>query len=204
MPAFFHPPETFERVLVLGVGGGAVIRLLNRFVQPKQIVGVERDVTHLNIARRFFDIGPERACLHCADAVDWLGAYRGDRFDMIVDDLFVGRNGEPERAVDAGTRWFNLLSRNLSADGVLVMNFASVAELRKSAYYKSQTVPRHFQTAFRLSMPLFENSVAAFLRASSDSRRLRRRLASLPDLDPRRPSNRLRFRIQRLHAAASG
>ena len=36
-PAFFRSPEAIRRVLVLGVGGGAVIRLLNRFVRPDEI-----------------------------------------------------------------------------------------------------------------------------------------------------------------------
>ncbi|HHH44614.1 MAG TPA: class I SAM-dependent methyltransferase, partial [Gammaproteobacteria bacterium] len=41
VPAFFYPPAELQRILVLGVGGGAVIQNLRRFVQPQQIVGVE-------------------------------------------------------------------------------------------------------------------------------------------------------------------
>ena len=51
LPAFFLPASSLKRVLVLGVGGGAVIRQLNHFLQPEQIVGVELNPVHLEVAR---------------------------------------------------------------------------------------------------------------------------------------------------------
>ena len=88
LPAFFREPATIRRVLVLGVGGGAVIRLLNRFLEPDSITGVELNPTHISVARRFFGIDRRQAMLVHDDAVKWLGKYRGPPFDYIVDDLF--------------------------------------------------------------------------------------------------------------------
>src|SRR5690606_1943682 len=37
MPAFLYPPGAIRRVLLLGVGGGTVIRQLQAFVRPREI-----------------------------------------------------------------------------------------------------------------------------------------------------------------------
>ncbi len=93
VPAFFRAIGSVRRVLVLGVGGGAVIGLLRRFVVPDAIVGVELNPLHLFVARRFFGVGQQAARLVQADAVRWARDYPGPPFDMIVDDLFGEQNG---------------------------------------------------------------------------------------------------------------
>lgn len=197
LPAFFLPPGAVRRVLVLGVGGGAVIRLLQHFVQPERIVGIELNPVHLSVARRFFGIGGKRVELHEADAAGWMRRYRGEPFDLIIDDLFGGSGGEPVRAVEARPEWFRTLLRPLAPHGALVMNFAGVEELGR-AWYGSAATRRRFRAGFRLSTAQNENAVGAFLRRDADSATLRRRLAGVPGLDPARKSTRLRYRIRRL------
>lgn len=51
LPAFFYPPETIKRVLVLGVGGGAVIHQLQRYIKPEEIIGVELNPVHIMLAK---------------------------------------------------------------------------------------------------------------------------------------------------------
>ena len=198
IPAFFHTPVVIRRVLVLGVGGGAVIRLLNRFVRPDEIIGVELNPTHLQIARRFFGVGRRQATLIHADAVEWVRHYRGTAFDLIVDDIFGEEAGEPQRAVAADTGWVNRLQRHLSPEGTLVMNFATRTELESCAYFQDAAVQKRFSSAFRLNKPQYENTIAAFLAASSTSRQLRRNLALQPGLDPGVKSTRLAYRIRRI------
>ena len=86
LPAYFRPVDTIRRVLVLGVGGGAVIRLLHHCMQPPEIVGIESDPVHIYIARRFFGVTSQMADLVEADAVGWLRDYTGPKFDLIIDD----------------------------------------------------------------------------------------------------------------------
>ncbi|MFQ5643422.1 MAG: oxidoreductase, partial [Thiogranum sp.] len=105
LPAFFYPPGAIRRVLVLGVGGGAVIQQLRRFVQPDLIIGVELNAVHLSVARRFFALKGKGVQLIRANAVDWVQQYRGAPFDMIIDDLFGDADGEPQRAVFADRAW---------------------------------------------------------------------------------------------------
>ena len=198
LPAFFLPPARVRRVLVLGVGGGAVIRQLNHFLSPQQIVGVELDPTHLQIAREFFEVEQENVELHEADARWWLKQYRGEPFDMIIDDLFTDAGGDPQRAVEADGPWMRRLLKHLVADGVLVANFGSPQELKECAYFWQPSIGNKFEVAFQLTTPLYENAIAAFVRQPADSAALRGRLRSLPGLNPDHKSSKLNYRIRRL------
>ncbi len=197
LPAFFQPPQELRRVLVLGVGGGAVIRHLQRYVQPAALVGVELSPVHLSLARRFFGVRGPGLRLECADAVDWVRRYRGPAFDLIVDDLFGDHQGEAQRAVYAGAEWVGRLEACLSPRGLIVSNFASSLELDTSAYRIDARCRRHFAAAFRLSTPQNHNAVGVFLRQSASARQLRRRLTAIPPLDPRRRHG-LTYRIRTL------
>jgi spermidine synthase len=198
IPAFFLNPEAIRRVLVLGVGGGAVIRLLNQFLRPDEVVGVELNSTHLHVARRFFGVGRHQAKLVCADAVKWIDDYRGPRFDMIVEDLFGEEFGQPKRAVIADRSWFIRLRTHLSSSGVLVMNFASLEDLKSCAYFRTRDIRNRFSSAFRLHKPQYENSIAAFLTEPSTSGQLRRNLARAPCLDSNMMKGRLDYRIRQI------
>lgn len=197
LPAFFRPAGAVGRVLVLGVGGGAVIRLLHDLLRPRLIIGVELDPIHLYVARRFFGIHRERAELFESDAVDWLRRYRGPRFDYVVDDLFGEVDGEPVRTVEADHRWFETLSRNLVDDGVLVMNFDSARALNCAHRTLDRTMPNGFASVFRLGLPGYQNAVGAFVRQSVAARQLRPRLRG-PGVACGTRLGRLPFRIQRI------
>lgn len=198
LPAFFGAVEGVCRVLVLGLGGGAVVRQLQHFVRPRAIVAVELNPVHLQVAQRFFGIDPEVVTLVRADAHSWVRGYGGAGFDLIVDDLFAGEDGEPVRAVTANAKWFDRLVRLLAPRGTLVMNFPASADLRTSGYCSSPSVARHFAAAYRFTHPLHHNVVAAFLRAPSSPATLRANLEAVPALDLRRKGCRLRFAVRRI------
>ncbi|MDH5325706.1 MAG: fused MFS/spermidine synthase [Gammaproteobacteria bacterium] len=181
LPAYLSNPATIKNVLVLGVGGGAVVRQLQHFLHPTRITGVELDPMHLYIAKRFFKINRPNTYLYEHDAVHWLRSYQGPKFDYIVDDLFSDASGEPERAVEADHGWFSLLLKHLSSNGVLVMNFVSAKELKRSAFFSNRLVKSQFRSAFKLETPSNENAIAAFLKTASSTKALLRNL-SAPEL----------------------
>lgn len=197
LPAFFYAPGELRRVLVLGVGGGAVIRQLCQFIQPEAIVGVELNTVHLSIARRFFGVKGAGVLLEQADAVDWVRRYRGPGFDMIVDDLFADDAGEPQRAVFADADWVDSLSRCLNPGGAIVSNFTSPLELSVSAFLGDAACRRRFRSAFSLSTSRNHNAVGVFLDKPADTRALRERLKRIPLLDPRK-SRGMRYHIRTL------
>ena len=198
IPAFFYPADTIKRVLVLGVGGGAVIQHLRRFIRPKLIVGIELSSIHLTVAKKYFKISGADVKLECADAIQWMHRYAGPPFDLIIDDLFSDADGEPERAVPANTKWARLLARNLSPNGGIVLNFASRRELLSSAFCVNDRLRRSFVSGFSLSTNNNHNAVGVFLRDAATTRTLRHRLTEIPEISPCRKTNPLTYNIRTL------
>lgn len=198
LPAFFYPQNTIKRVLVLGVGGGAVIQMLKHFVKPVEIVGVELNPVHLFVARRFFNVKGKGIKLYQDDAVDWLKNYRGEKFDLIIDDLFGEYEGEPVRVVKPNQVWFNCMLKHLTSDGLVVGNFINQDELKKSAALTHNVLNKKFASVFQLTSTFNENFVGAFLKQKSTSQFLRKRLVETPGLNPDLKTSRLRYKLRRL------
>ncbi len=81
-----------KRCLVLGVGGGDVIRVLEHYYPRISIIGVERDPVMLQIAKNHFGLLETKAFLVLADAAAYIArVHKKDSFDCIIVDLFIGR-----------------------------------------------------------------------------------------------------------------
>ena len=198
IPAFFYPQKTIKRVLVLGVGGGAALHMLRYFVSPDQITGVELNPIHISVAKRFFNLKHKSIELIEADAIVWLNNYRGEKFDMIIDDLFAEEEGEPVSVVEANAKWFSCMLKHLSKDGVIVRNFVSKEELLNSAGLSNKTISRRFSSVFQLTSCLNENFVGVYSKLQVNSRVLRKNLIKTPKLNPGLKTCRLRYRICQL------
>ncbi len=198
LPAFFYPPGRIQRVLVLGVGGGAVIRQLLHFADPCEIVGVELNATHLMLAKRFFGLRNKKITLIEDDAIHWIDGFRGAKFDLIIDDLFTEEDGLPVRAAAADSKWFNLLFKHLSPGGTVVSNFISVKDMKKCAYFTDPALRARIVSAFRLTTPATENSVAVFLMTAAESSMLWNNLNAHPDLARALHTKKLRYNIRSL------
>jgi spermidine synthase len=194
--ALFSPPLQLRRVLVLGVGGGAVIRQLLALFPQVQITGVELNPVHLQVARRHFGLHDARVTLHAENAITWLALYDGEPFDLVIDDLFGECDGLPCRAVSADADWFDMLATHLQPDGALVMNFAGATEVRRSDWGKGGTSVRRFPYAVSLSTPTCENRVVTFLARAVSVAGLSAAVAAQPLLKPAH----LRYRARSLRA----
>ena len=198
VPAFFNEPNTIKNILVLGVGGGAVIHQLQRFIEPDSIVGVELDSTHLYLAKRFFGVNEALAELHEAEAVSWLKNYKGKKFDLIIEDLFGERDGEPYRAVIPDKSWFKLLNKNMSKNGILVMNFISQQSFKSSAVFNDVESGKIFESIFQIKMPIYDNVLGIFLKKQSSSSVLRDNLKAHPRLGKNIRNKNLSYSIKQL------
>ena len=198
LPSFFYPPGQINRVLVLGVGGGASLLQLHHLVMPKEIIGIELNSIHLYIARRFFNADQASIELIEADAVTWLSQYQGEPFDLIIDDLFKEEKQHPVRAVAVDTEWMSLLLRNLTNTGALAINFVSWDELKQSAWFANPAPSWQIRSAFQLTTPALDNSVGVFLRKVSDNRTLRTNIMCNAQLEQGIRNKKLRYRIRQL------
>ncbi len=197
IPAFFKPVDEIKQVLVMGVGGGSVIRQLNRFVSPKHIIGVELNPIHIYVAKKYFGINHSEAELIEADAVSWLNDYDGPPFDLIIDDLFTEEEGEPVRAIAADHEWLSVITRNLNSRGMLVMNFISTKTLKSCALLSEQR-DKDYRSAFQISMPVYDNAIGIFLTFDASSTELRINLKEQPKLGASLNKNNLNYTIRKL------
>ena len=198
LPSRFYAPGELKRVLVLGVGGGAVIHMLNQFAAPQAIVGVELNRIHLQVARQYFGLRYRNLQLVQANAIDWLINYDGEPFDLIIDDLYFEEQGQPTRAIAADASWFDVLLDHLTDDGMLVLNFVSQKEWKQSAYFAEAFVRKEFPSAYRFTTPTCHNAVVAMLRQPKALREFRDRLRGQPVLDERNARCRLRYKVNKI------
>ena len=156
LPAFLEPTR-LKSILVLGIGGGAIMQMLNRIVPGARITGVEIDPVHVELGERFFGLAETGSDLFVADARQWVKDYSGPGFDFIIDDLFDESNGEPRRAVPMDSHWFNALRRLQRGPGLIAANFAELKEFRHSAFKVDRN---HLPSGFTFRHRNLENLVA--------------------------------------------
>lgn len=114
-------PRRRRRVLLLGLAAGSVARAVRALDPRAEIVGVELDRNVLRAARRHFGLDALRVEVVTGDALVYLRRTRR-RFDLIVEDLFVGPSRsvhKPDWLADEGYR---LIGRRLRRDGIVVSN----------------------------------------------------------------------------------
>lgn len=198
LPALLLPDPAVKRVLLLGVGGGAVINQFTHLLSPDQIVGVELDPVHLQVARRFFFVQRDSVTLHHADAIAWLKNYRGEKFDVVIEDLFSEQGGEPVRVATADQAWFRLLKRHLRPGGALVINFEDASQMRASGAAYQSTLNGKPDIRYQFNQPSYGNSVCAFMGDTVSPAILRARLDKLLANYPASRGKSQKFRIRRV------
>ncbi len=198
LPALMRPPGGVQKVLLLGLGGGAVVHLLNHFVKPQHITAIELDPVHCQIAKRFFNVRYDNCELVNGDAIQWVGRKsrykRPPTFNLIIDDLYGEEDREPVRAVAASTDWANQLTRLLTNDGMLVSNFVTGSELRQSAYTNCQKTRKLFASIYQFSNPNYQNCIAAMSRTPLQRPQFKSNLSDFPELRSARYQNSFAFR----------
>ena len=132
--SYLYQPHP-RRVLVVGLGGGAMVRFLTHHEPQVQIDAVEIDPAVVRLAGQYFGVrsgGTVR--IHTADAVTFVES-TADRYDVIFMDAFLRPSDETD-TTGVPTRlktvaFLGRLKRALAPGGVIAFNInehASMAE----------------------------------------------------------------------------
>jgi SAM-dependent methyltransferase len=196
-PVLMLPPARRRSLLVLGLGGGSAARVLRALAPRARIVGVERDAAVLRAARRRLGLAALGVEVVEADARDYLAGLRG-RFDLIVEDLFVG-SGRGVHKPDwlAGAALARLADR-LAPGGLLVSNSLDEAPATASAFAKL------FPASLCLAVRDYDNRVLVGASAPCTAAALRRALVREPLLAVTLPRLRVRTLTRSGRAPRSG
>jgi spermidine synthase len=188
-----------KRVLLLGVGGGAAVHLLRDWCPDVQITGVELNAVHLTLARRYFNLKGKNLSLIRGDARQYVEQYRGEKFDLVIEDLFGGNNGAPDRTFEADNRWCTALGRLVTSKGALVINTLERRQLLATAFVKDEKVRSRWQSGLCLTVPAYENHVGAFFRKPVSPGQLQKAIRADERRQQQEKSGQLRFKITAMH-----
>ena len=196
LPAFSYPQSTIKRVLVLGVGGGTILQQIKKYLKPDSITGIELNPVHLYVAQNYFALKHSGIKLIKDDAISWLTNYKGEKFDLIIDDLFGHHNGEADRVIKVNQQWANKLLNQLNPEGMLTINFGSNNELKNSALLSYKKIYKQLSSVLRLTLPDYENAIGVFSRVRFEQRKIRENFIKETSLSSKSKLKNLNYKVK--------
>lgn len=159
---FRHPQE---RVLILGLGGGGMVRFLEKAFPGTRVEAVEIDPAVVEIAGKYFETAPGTDFrIHVEDAFVFLERARGP-FDAIYFDAFLEPAVDPDAAAMTRrlktTEFLRGLHRQLAPGGVVAFNLIEVEE-STPGYLAS--IREAFPQVYEFSVPGTGNLVVVATR----------------------------------------
>ncbi|MEW6325392.1 MAG: fused MFS/spermidine synthase, partial [Nitrospirota bacterium] len=129
------PPDA-RRLLLVGLGGGALVRSLQR--GPMVVDVVELDPLVADLARRYFGYAPGAGTLFIEDGRRFLNT-TDRRYDAILLDAYAAE-APPHHLLSVEA--FTMVRARLAPEGVLLLNYREVAGDRRG----SQAIPALMRT----------------------------------------------------------
>lgn len=124
MMSFLMFKENIGRLLILGLGGGAMLRFINHYWPETEITAVDIDQDMIEIAEEYFGIPEsEKIAIKNADAHFYLEQAIDFLADTMFIDVFIG--DEPPQDM-YNSEFLENIYRSLSSTGVAVFNLLPV------------------------------------------------------------------------------
>ena len=111
-----------QKVLLLGLGGGDVVKILTSQHTNKLITAVELEPEVIAVAREYFGIAPSEKLVILAEDAKLFMARNARQYDLVVVDLYSG-DGVPEFVENE--QFLREIARALAPRGVAIINYAS-------------------------------------------------------------------------------
>lgn len=188
-----QPPKN---ILVLGLGGGTLVHLIRLFFPDSQITCVEIDKTHIQIAKRWFNLPKKNVRTIEGEAYGFLKS-DSNTYDWIIDDVFQHVTGDPERGfpLDEAQR---LYETRLAKNGILSLNVIGRKQLIQTKKLLALSV---FNDGLQFSHPLYDNRIVCLmpkseLSNSDQTKQIKERFNQHKLLDQSRRTCRLKYKMQ--------
>lgn len=132
-----------KNILVLGVAGGTVIHLLHKRFPAARITGVDIDTVMIDIGNRYFGLNTIPVLRLVRDDAKHFVRRPAHRFDLIIVDLFFGR--EIPAFVESPI-FLRRLRYMLDNGGTVVINYLRELEYGMKSDTLMETLQRIFPT----------------------------------------------------------
>lgn len=119
-------PGRIRSLLMLGLGGGTVLRQARHFLPRARMTAVEIDAGMIRLAREYMDLDALDLRVVHGDAYEFLHIHKRT-FDVVVDDLYRCGDRDVERPRPLDPPGVDALLRRVAPGGLLVMNFITGA-----------------------------------------------------------------------------
>jgi len=177
--SYLYQPQP-RRVLIVGLGGGAMVRFLTHHEPHVQIDAVEIDPAVVRLADQYFSVrSGGNLRVHTADAVTFVESV-ADRYDMILMDAFLRPSSDTD-ATGVPTRLKTLeflgrLKQALAPGGVVAFNVNEHASMADDI---AAVTTAFGQVAVYRSPPSDNKVVIAAVGAMASDDDLRARVGAL-------------------------
>lgn len=104
--------------LILGVGGGSVIKVLRKKFPNAKITGVEIDSKMVDIGKKYFNLDKYNTKIIIEDAFKFIQKNK-KQYDLICIDLLVGRNAPSKLS---SIEFFRNIKKILNNKGTVIIN----------------------------------------------------------------------------------
>lgn len=120
--------KVIKNCLILGLGGGTLVKLIKENWPKAKITGVDIDPVMIELGKKY--LGLEKVKVEIADAYNWIIKNKKKDFDLIIVDIYQGREF-PKKFEEE--KFLKLLIRLLSENGLTIFNRLYYGEKRSEA-----------------------------------------------------------------------
>lgn len=118
-------PLTCKTILILGLGGGTLAQVVNKYFNPDSIVGVELDPQMVFLGKKYFSLHKVKNLnIKNEDAFNF-ASHNRNKFNLILVDLYIGKMFPSEVSSE---KFLQSLSHSLSKNGQIIFNGLSTAD----------------------------------------------------------------------------
>lgn len=138
----------FKEILILGLGGGSVAKVLRGRSKKTRITGVEIDPLMVNFGKNYLGLDNSKVKIEIDDAKKWLLENK-KKFDLIIVDVYQGRIYPSFFESDL---FLKSLKSHLVVGGIVVFNrlYNSHLDVRKSAVKFGDKLEKEFKEVNRI------------------------------------------------------
>lgn len=131
------------KCLILGLGGGSLAELVNKYWPEAETTGVDIDPVMVELGKKYLGMDDKKIKVVISDAFDFLTAYnqKPTTYNLILIDLYRG-DEFPEKFETEN--YIRLVKKLLTANGVVVFNRLYYDEKRTKAVKFMHKLEKHF------------------------------------------------------------